>query len=464
MEPTMPLPTDVKDRAKCVKRMRSLHAAMGSSNANEAEAARQKLLKFLTDYNLTWNHMVEILIQPDDPPKPQQPPPRSKGSNYNVLNLVDGLLEKYVGFTPAQRMATALWTLHSYVFDQYDVTPRLALLSPARRCGKTTLLLLLETLVNQADRIDNVSAAAIYHMLGEALLTPTILLDEGDNLGLLNDPVLRTVMNSGHRRGGYIRRMGARYPTFAPLAVAAIGLLPLPLMDRCVIINLVRRPLDAPPLLRLNISDIEFIDAMEHLRMEIRKWAQNCKLDQDPPMPANLVDRAADNWRILFAIADDLGRGEEARAAALELNAGRTDDDIAILAMYDIREIFNAQRTDRLSSKDLITALHNTENGMWLEYRGNNDNEPARALTQPALARLLRPFGIQPRTVWSLGGRDQRGPSLRGYYREQFEKAWASYCTRRSNTPPHRHTTQSLPKPKTKPKSKPKSKTKKRRK
>jgi hypothetical protein len=44
--------------------------------------------------------------------------------------------------------------------------------------------------------------------------------DEGDNLGLLNDHHLRAVMNSGHRRGGFIKRAVGkqgtrRYYTFA---------------------------------------------------------------------------------------------------------------------------------------------------------------------------------------------------------------------------------------------------------
>ena len=60
--------------------------------------------------------------------------------------------------------------------------------------------------------------------------------DEGDNLGLLNDHHLRAVMNSGHRRGGFIKRAVGkqgtrRYYTFALLAVAAVGTLPRPLIQ-----------------------------------------------------------------------------------------------------------------------------------------------------------------------------------------------------------------------------------------
>jgi hypothetical protein len=44
-------------------------------------------------------------------------------------------------------------------------------------------------------------------------------------------------------------------------------------------------------------------------------------------MPPQLRDRAADNWRPLLSIADALGHGEDARAAAIALCAKRPDED-----------------------------------------------------------------------------------------------------------------------------------------
>ena len=64
----------------------------------------------------------------------------------------------------------------------------------------------------------------------------TLLVDEADNLGLRENGILRGVLNSGHRKGGNIRRVikGApkAFNTFAPMAIAAIGFLPMPLMRR----------------------------------------------------------------------------------------------------------------------------------------------------------------------------------------------------------------------------------------
>jgi hypothetical protein len=62
-------------------------------------------------------------------------------------------------------MTAALWILHCWVFDQFTITPRLALLSPVRGCGKTTLLAFIGLLTAEPLRTDNTSAAPIYYLL-----------------------------------------------------------------------------------------------------------------------------------------------------------------------------------------------------------------------------------------------------------------------------------------------------------
>jgi hypothetical protein len=56
---------------------------------------------------------------------------------------------------------------------------------------------------------------------------------------------LRAVLNSGHRRGGKFTRyhggQASSFATFAPVAVAAIGTLPLPVMHRSIVIHIARR-------------------------------------------------------------------------------------------------------------------------------------------------------------------------------------------------------------------------------
>jgi Protein of unknown function (DUF3631) len=245
-----------------------------------------------------------------------------------------------------EQLAVALWILHCWVFDRYTVTPRLALISPVRGCGKTVALSLIELLIPEGSRTDNTTAAAFYYALDRRHGT-VLLIDEADGLDLTRNNVLRSLFNSGHRRGGSINRFVSgrpqRYRTFAPLAVAAIGMLPLPLLHRSVVINMQR---SAAPLRQLDGASLVF----RIMRAAIEKWAASCSLVADPETPSPLRNRAADNWRVLLSIADDLGYGEKARSAAVTLSANRPDEDPGVTLLGDIRTVFQARGADRITS------------------------------------------------------------------------------------------------------------------
>jgi hypothetical protein len=416
---------------KVCRRIVGLHARIGSSNTKEAEIARDKLLRLLTEHGLNWNDVPAILAAVNTANTGNATAAStSAGPNepeVNVFDLVVRLIEKHVAVTVEERTAVALWCLHAYVFDRFSITPRLALLSPVRGCGKTTLFIVLESLIANAFRSDNITPAALYHIL-ENNPSATVLADEGDNLGLLQNNVLRAVFNAGHRRGGaihrYVRGWPRRFGVFAPLAVAAIGTLPLPLTEQCIIVNMQRSA---------DENQIELLDETSPIwtasRDQIRKWAATCSLASDPEMPRALRGRAADNFRPLFAVADSLGKGDEARAAAVALCAGRSDEDPAVMLLTHLRHIFDTLPPsrwgpDRAHGAYLVDALVGLEDGPWAEWRGIRDNRPPRKLNQSDLAQLLRPFGIQPM---------QRRPgdrSARAYLRSQFEAVWDAYCPR----------------------------------
>jgi hypothetical protein len=182
-----------------------------------------------------------------------------------------------------------------------------------------------------------------------------------------------------------------------------------------------RQPPDTPAPPQPDETDPAFAAA----RAEIQKWASICSLARDPESP--VTNRAADNWRVLLAIADDLGHREEARSAAVALAADRPYEDPAVVLLTDIRTVFLARAADRISSAALINALVALEDGLWSEWRGARDDRLPRKLTQAELAGLLRPFGIRPRAIWPVPRR-AGDHSSRGYLRSQFEDAWRRYC------------------------------------
>jgi Protein of unknown function (DUF3631) len=427
------------------RRIRGSFFLLKSPNPGEARNARDRLNHLLLKWGLKWEDIAACvaIANEDDERRAREgrtsntaaapTPATDDGSHINVLDLVLRLVELHVDITPDERMAVALWILHTYVFGRFTISPRLALLSPVRGCGKTTLLILLELVCADPYRDDNISAAAIYHLLGTREYT--LLLDEGDNLGLFSNHVLRSVFNAGHRRGGSVTRFISgrprKYIVFAPLATAAIGTLPLPLMHRSVVINMQRHPPGGPTLQRLDELDPTF----PKLRGLIQRWASHCKLELDPKMPSELHNRAADNWRVLLAIADDLKHGAEgvrhdqlARAAAIALNAYMLEEDPAVIALTDIRYVFDEQRVDRIRSADLVAAMHALDS-LWLDWRGPKDDRPPHKLNQSELARLLRPFGIRPRSIWPAHRRrsDKHLRSAKGYWRVDFEPAWGAF-------------------------------------
>lgn len=159
----------------------------------------------------------------------------------------------------------------------------------------------------------------------------------------------------------------------------------------------------------------------------IGQWAATCQLVRDPETPPELRNRAADNWRVLLAIADALGRGEAARAAAIELSSNRPDEDAAVTLLDNIRAVFMARGVDRIASAALVEALVALDDGGWDEWRGPTGDWPPHKLNQTELASTLRTFGIKPKTIWPVL-RKAGDRSCRGYTRDQFAAAWAAYC------------------------------------
>jgi hypothetical protein len=97
-----------------------------------------------------------------------------------------------------------------------------------------------------------------------------------------------------------------------------------------------------------------------------------------------------------------------------------------VLLLIDIRGIFDRLRTDRICSGTLIGELLLLADAPWSDWKGPNDDRPARKLNQSELARLLRGFGIKPRSIWLMEPGDK---SRKGYLRDQFVPVWAAYCT-----------------------------------
>jgi hypothetical protein len=77
--------------------------------------------------------------------------------------------------TAEERITIALWILHTHVFRQFHITPRLLVISPIEDCGKTTVLRLLEQLAYEPDRSGGTTAASIYHQLEHTIVSREVV-------------------------------------------------------------------------------------------------------------------------------------------------------------------------------------------------------------------------------------------------------------------------------------------------
>ena len=147
---------------------------------------------------------------------------------------------------PHDRVAFALWALHTHVFARFGYTPRLVLLSPVENCGKTTVLTLLLGLTNQPRLTADTTPAALFRSMH---LGSTLLIDEADNLHIQRNATLRAILNGGHQVGQTVERViqgeVKTSKIFTPVAIAAIGDLPPPLMSRAIVVRMSRAEPDA---------------------------------------------------------------------------------------------------------------------------------------------------------------------------------------------------------------------------
>jgi putative DNA primase/helicase len=342
----------------------------------------------------------------------------------NGAALLDSIRKtfcRYIVLPKGADTALALWVLHAWTFDAGDVSPFMVLVSPTKRCGKTSALIVLYYLTPRSELASNISPSAIFRYVED--IHPTLLMDEGDSF-LKDNEETRGILNSGHTKAAahVIRNVEVngehkpqRFSTWAPKAIATIRALADTLEDRAVIVTLQRKAKTAK-VERLRKRDCE---EFAILRSQAARWAADSfdKLtDPDPSIPDALNDRAADNWRPLLAIADLAGGewSQRARDAACLLSGhDSTSANVELLA--DIRKAFGD--LDVIRSADLVEKLVSDPERPWTEWRHG------RPLTQKQLGGLLRPFSITSETVSAPGFKDAKG-----YKRAHLEEAWAAYC------------------------------------
>lgn len=209
--------------------------------------------------------------------------------------------------------------------------------------------------------------------------------------------------------------------------IAGIGKLPVTLADRSIILTL-RRKLKGETVERLRLDRL---DHYADIRPRALRWAVDhgaAIRNSDPELPAGLNDRAADNWRSLFIVAEVAGGDwpAKARTAVNHLVDMETEDDsINVQLLRDIKAAFDRRDRIKLPTKDLLDELAADDEAPWSTW---NKGKP---MTARQLANRLHGFGISSYTI-KTGYGDQ---TAKGYVLDRFKDAFKRYLPAPSVTP-----------------------------
>jgi putative DNA primase/helicase len=367
-----------------------------------------------------------------------EPEPWDEAVNgAELLDAIASMIRKYVVLVEHAARFIAVWIIHTYVVDAFQFSPRLCITSPTKGCGKTTLLDVVAAMVHRALSAANISTSGVFRVI--EMWRVCLLVDEADSF-LAGNEELRGVLNSGHRKGGQVVRVVGddleprAFSTYGAVAIALIGDLPSTLADRSVHVELQRkRPGEKAAPFRL-----DRIEPLKTLARQAARWAQDHAIEigaTEAELPAEIYNRAADNWAVLKKIAIVAGGNwpDYIDAAARAAVATKGDEELLVQLLTDIKAVEFAylvrdhdnegneivrETSGDISSAVLVQKLIELQGRPWAELP-----DTGKAITANKLARMLKPLGIAPDFI---GPEDARA---RGYHRGQFDEAFTRYLS-----------------------------------
>jgi hypothetical protein len=345
-----------------------------------------------------------------------------------VLEELIARINAHIVAKPHEVLIIALWVLMAWIHEtaaHYSVY--LVATSPIPGCGKTTLIVeVVGRLTPRACCGGAPTAAGIFHLVDRE--KPTLINDNVDTL-FQRKPEVTELYLLAHTRGIKIPRAvqigGERhtrwYDPFCPKACSLVGTnLPEALIGRSILIELWRlKP--GEKVEKVDPLDPELMEKFKTLRRKLQRWGDDHATTlkgAKPTVPPAFVNRPADNWTLLWAIADLTGGdwGRLARDAAERLSLDELVEPswlerlVQELWVIFVEPRDKKKKRDRIPSAELVKRLTEDPTSVWCDYgRGYK-------VTQREVAALLGKLHIYPRGI-AIG--KQR---VKGYYAEDFFK------------------------------------------
>ena len=338
----------------------------------------------------------------------------------DLLTKIEQYISDHAILPQGASDAIALWCLASYSINSFRIYPKLFITSPEKRCGKSTVLDLIEAFSHKSLVASNVSQAVIYRVIDKE--QPTLIIDEADTFLAGGNTEMTGIINSGHSKSKakVMRCVGDGhdvkvFSTWAPMVLAGIGLLSSTIMDRSIVIYLKRGDKS-----QINTIPVDLCAGAQSARERLLKWSIDNTDDIKnnpikPPYCGN--DRAVDNWVSLFTVAKLVSDNwfERCKTAYAILNQHANEPELSTQLLADIREIFSKHGDNKISSADLVSKLVEDKDRPWCECKNG------RAITPSHLAQMLKAYGITPKGI-RVGNKTPKGYEL-----DQFTDSFDRY-------------------------------------
>jgi putative DNA primase/helicase len=339
----------------------------------------------------------------------------------NTRTLLDEVLSQIRRYVVIHDAAAAdicaLSVPFAWVHDEIATySPLVAIQAADVEAAKTTLTIVLSQLAPRARVIVKPTGPSLYRLIDHH--HPTLFIDNADRL-LSRDRDLSDIVAASWTRGTCIPRVvDGNVHEFDPFCLKILnGIDLLPHLDpavrsRCIVIDLLPK---LPDETVINFKHAKEDERFEMLRRQLRAIAIR---DAAPAMPDGFGGRLAENYALLFAIADLAGGDwpERARAAAVKLDRQHTAPSLGRQLLAVFYDLFN-QCGDEVTSRQVERAAL-----VYSDEFANYKNR-GRGINKWEVSHLLRPYNIAPGFVHPRG----RALSDRGYHAEQFRIVFKHY-------------------------------------
>lgn len=351
-----------------------------------------------------------------------------------LIRELSDTLRRFVVCEPEVADAAALWITFTWFIDEVHVAPIANITAPLANCGKSTLLEFMEAFVYQPLKCDGISPAALFRSMDR--WQATMLVDEVDTF-LRDNEDARGVINSGHRRNGFIIRVVGedhepkRFATWGAKALCGIGSIANTLASRSIRMEL-RRKLPQETVENIRFMPLELRQRLQRQLARLHEDLAGTVAAARPTPVPGLSNRAADNWEPLKQIADAVGGEWPERLKAVAITVTRMDDeeqasDVGTELLKDIKTVFEEKKANSIFTADLTEALWADSEAPWNTW---NRGKPMSARQ---LSSKLSEFGIKSRSV-RIGA-----TAKKGYRKEDFKDAFDRYLS--TDTPSQSVTT-----------------------